>query len=170
MRAISILLLLLAGACAPPTLRFRTEVKGEATIPGSPFGALLGVLPPVSGLSDIDFDQNQDFRNQGVTKDDVRSVRVERVVFTVLSPSGQTFSFLDTIEVVARIPQKEQRVASKRGPFGASSLSLDLENPDVTDFVTAPKTTLTVSGSGRQPDRDTQVEAVVGLEVEALIL
>ena len=151
---------------------FPVEVSGETTIAGdpSPFSALLGAFN-IGSFANIDFNQTQEFQNQGVTKDQVESVKTDYIRLKIISPETQDFSFLENLQFYARAGDQEVLVASKSG---IDKLGLKAPNPvlelDVTDaelqpFVTAPSMSIIVRGKGRMPPQDTRLEANVGLNV-----
>src|SRR3954451_12423 len=98
MRLCLLALAALLVACQPNV--FHTEVKGTSTISGdpSPVAGLLNAFPGVSNFSNIDFNQNQDFKNQGVSKDQVQSVKIDSVKLKITSPNNQDFSFLSSMK------------------------------------------------------------------------
>ena len=150
---------------------FPVEVKGETTIPGSPLPDVLTAFPAVGSFSNIDFNQSQEFQNQGITKDQVKSVRPEYVRLRILSPDTQDFSFLQSIQFFAKVGDTEALVAEKRDidTLGLTApypvLSLDVSNVELQPFVTAPSMSIVVRGNGRQPPQDTKIQAEVGLKV-----
>ncbi len=173
---LSLCALLSLLACGPPT--FVAEVKGETTVPAAPSGifTLLEAFPAIGSFSSLDFNQNQDFQNQGVTKEQVASAKLKSLRLKVLSPADQDFSFLDTLEFYAKAGDQEVLVASKRN---ISSLGLKAPNPvlvlDVTDaelqpFITAPSMSITVRGRGRKPSKEVRLQADVKLNVQVRLL
>jgi hypothetical protein len=166
----SALIFVLAG-CGP--LTFGTEVKGESVIPGSSLALPLNVFPSLQGLNDLDFNANREFQIQGVTRDRVTGVAVESVTFKILSPSDQDFTFLNTVQLVARAGDKEVVFAEKVDiadlplPAPNPTLSVDLKSVDLTAFITAPIITVVLRGKGKQPPKDTRLEVKVKLRVSA---
>lgn len=164
------------AACAPSS--FTTEVKGEATVPASPPGAPtnLNAFPSISSFAGLDFDQNQDFKNQGVGKGDVTSVKVKSVTLKVLSPNDQDFAFLTLVEFFARAGDREERIARRqdistldlRPPNPV--LSLDVDDVELQPFVSAPTMSIIVRGRGLMPEREVRLQAVVTLDVEGGLL
>lgn len=157
-------------ACTAPS--FTTEVKGETTVTGSTSpGGVLNAFPAVSSFANLDFDQNQDFKNQGVTKDDVESVKLKSLSVRVLGPDDVDLGFLDSLEFFARAGDQEVRIARKddiprlglRPPNPV--LVLDVENVDLQPYVTAPSMSIIVRGKGRVPAQDVRLQASVVLEV-----
>ena len=173
---LSVCALLSLVACAPPG--FVAEVKGETTVPGDPTGisTVLDAFPSIGSFSSLDFDQNQDFQNQGVTKEQVSSARLQALSLKILSPADQDFSFLDTLEFYAKTGDQEVLVASKRN---ISSLGLKAPNPvlvlDVTGeelqpFITAPSMSISVRGKGRKPSKEVRLQVDVKLDVQVRLL
>lgn len=152
-------------------ITFSTEQKGEAVIQGNALGALLGAFPQMGGFSNIDFSENQDFKNHNAQRDLVESTKVTSLTLRILSPVDQDFSFLDSIEVAVKAADQEQKIASKTGiaqlnlPPPTPTLALDLVDVDLASYVRASSMTIIVRGTGRQPPQDTRLEASVKLLV-----
>jgi hypothetical protein len=168
--------LVLAG-CSP--LRFTAEVTGETTVPASPLGvpsAVLEAFPAIGSFTSLDFDQNQDFKNQGVTKEQVASAKLQALQLRILAPPDQDFSFLDSLEFFARAGDREVLVASRHH---ISSLGLRAPNPvlkmlledvELQPFITAPSMSFVVRGRGRMPPREVRLQAEVKLDVQVKML
>ena len=166
--------LIMLVACGPPT--FVAEVKGETSVPAAPLGEVLPPLdafPAIGSFNSLDFNQNQDFQNQGVTKDHVASAKLESFQLKVLAPADQDFTFLDTLEVYAKAGDRERLVASKQN---ISTLNLKAPNPvlklepldvELQPFLAAPSMSLSVRGKGRMPQKDVRLQADVKLQVRA---
>lgn len=166
------LLLLFAAGCGANV--FPVEVKGETTIPGdpSPLPGLLNAFPNIGSFSNIDFNQSQEFQNQGVTKDQVDSVKMDQVELRIVSPETQDFSFLENLQFYARAADQEVLVAEK---FGIDKLDLKAPNPvlvldvkkdvELAPYITAEKTSIIVRGKGKQPPQETRLEATVRVNV-----
>ncbi len=158
------------SACHLP-ITFHAEQKGEMTIPGNPFGGVLNI-PGVGSFNNIDFNQNQDFVNQGVSKDRVSSVQVDSVKLQITNPNNQGFDFMDTLQIFAKTGDQQVEVAHKTsirqlglGPPNPQ-LTLDVTRAELKPYVTAPSMTLVVNGSGTAPARDTTLSITVGFQVE----
>ncbi|MFP2913436.1 hypothetical protein ACLESD_52270 [Pyxidicoccus sp. 3LFB2] len=164
------------AACAPSS--FTTEVKGETSVPAGPPGGdtSLNAFPSISSFAGLDFNQNQDFKNQGVDKGDVTSVKVKSVTLKVLSPNDQGFGFLSVAEFFARAGDREARIAQRQDisrlnlPSSNPVLSLDVDNVELQPFVSAPTMSIIVRGRGVLPEREVRLQAVVTLEVEGGLL
>ena len=163
-------------ACAPS---FTTVVLGHTTVPAHPSGAptLLNAFPAISSFAALDFNENQDFKNRDVTKDEVSRVQVKSLTLKVLNPNDQGFDFLDSVEAVARAGDREARFAGRDGIAG---LGLNPPNPtlslkadgsvDLRPFVAAPTMAIILRGNGRLPEREVRLQATVVLEVEGGVL
>ncbi|MBZ4400172.1 hypothetical protein OWM54_13815 [Myxococcus sp. MISCRS1] len=164
------------AACAQST--FITEVRGETTVPASlPGGSTeLNAFPPISSFAGMDFDQNQDFKNQGLSKSEATSVHVDSLSLQILSPNDVDFTFLDNVEFFVRAGDRESRIAWKndlsRGSPRAPNptLRLDLADVELQPFVAAPTMSIIIRGKGRTPEREVRLRAVVRLEVESGLL
>ena len=179
-RSLPVLLLCLGVAlsgCNCGLTVFDTTVKAQTMIPGSTgLVKLLGDLGPLQGFSNIDFNNNQDFKNQGVKKSDVDSVKVTKFTLKIVSPSDQDYSFLKSLQFFAEADGKKVLLAEK---LDIDKLGLKAPNPTVTfdvkdvelkPFVTAPSMSITTAGSGTQPNRDTTLEAAITLRIDVKVL
>lgn len=158
-------MLLTTAACGP--LPFSTQTKGEAVIQGSPLGQFFNVFPPLSGFANLDFDQNQDFKNNDANRTLVKSMKVTSFTLRVVSPSTQDFSFMQSLEFAVKSGDREQKIASKDGidMLGLAApnptLKLDVVDVELADFVHAPTFSIITRGTGHQPPEETRLEATV---------
>ncbi|MBM7118823.1 hypothetical protein [Archangium primigenium] len=161
-------------ACGSPT--FVAEVKGETTVPAAPLGEPvppLDAFPAIASFTGLDFNLNQDFQNQGITKDQVASAKLRSFQLKVLAPADQDFAFLDTLECYARtgdqvvLVASRQNIAALRLSAPNPVLSLELTDVDLQPFLSAPSMSLSVRGKGRMPPRDVRLQATVTLDVQA---
>jgi len=156
-------------ACQPT--RFNTTLKGETTVRGDALGTLFSAFPPIGSFANLDFDANQDFKNEGVTKAQVTSVKATEVKLHILSPSTQDFSFLDSIAFYARAGDNEVLVADKSNIASLElsapnpTLVLDLKGAELQPYVTAPSMSVVVRGKGHSPPQDTRIEASATFQV-----
>ena len=152
-------------ACGP--LTFSTEMKGEAVIEGSMLGQVFNVFPQLGGFASIDFDQNQDFKNNNTSRDKVKSLKLTSIKLRIISPPSQDYGFLDSVEFAVKAGDKEQKIASKTGVAALAlaapnpTLTLDVVDAELVDFVHAASMTLITRGAGRQPPQETRLEATV---------
>lgn len=160
--------LLLVG-CQPNV--FYVEKKGQTTVSGDPLNGLLSTFPTIGSFTDMDFNQDQTFQSEGVLKNQVSSVLLDKVQLQIVSPGDQDFSFLQSLQLAVRAGDTEQEVAHKDGidqlnlPPPNPVLKMDLDGTELRPFVTAPSMSLIVRGKGHAPPQDTTLEATVRLRV-----
>ncbi|CAM4504700.1 MULTISPECIES: hypothetical protein [Myxococcus] len=178
MRFVSLLAVACLGLSACASSSFTTEVKGESTVPAGPPGVdtPLNGLPAISSFAGMDFDKNQDFKNQGIHKGEVTSVKVESLTLKVLSPNDQDLRFLDSVEFYARAGDREARIAARQDVSALDLrppnpvLSLRVDNVELQPFVSAPSMSIIIRGRGIMPAREVRLQAVVKLQVETGLL
>jgi hypothetical protein len=159
-------------ACAPAS--FDTELKGETTVPAGPPGGstVLNAFPAIASFAGLDFNQSQDFKNQGITKDEISSVHARSVELRLLGPADADFGFLDTLEFFAKAGDQEARFARKqdisRQGLQAPNpvLKMDVEGEELQPFVAAPSMSIIVRGKGRMPEQEVRLQAVLVLDVK----
>lgn len=146
---------------------FTTQLKGEATIQGSPLGGVLNVFPRLGSFSNINFDQNQDFKNNDANRSMVKETKVTSFVIRVVSPNDQDFSFLESVEFAVKSGDTETVIAKKSGinTLGLKApnptLVLDLPGEDISQHVRSENFTIISRATGRQPNQDVSLEATV---------
>ena len=166
--------LLALVACAPAS--FEAALQGEATLPAAPRGdedAPLNAFPAIGSFTNLDFNLNQDFQNQGITKEQVTSARLVSFQLRVLAPPTQDFSFLDSLECLAQSRDTSRRVAFKqdiaslklRAPNPV--LILELDNEELQSLLAAPSMSLVVRAKGRLPPGEVRLRADVWIRVRA---
>jgi hypothetical protein len=163
------------GGCGQ-TVHFDTEASGTATVQGGGLGAALGAFPAISSFSNIDFNSTQDFRNNGVTEDDVKSVRLKRALLRIVSPSDANFDWLGSLRFSVEANGEQKKViAFKDGidklglaaPF--PQLEFELGDVELQPYIVAPAMSITTEGTGRTPPRDVTIEAVFTFGVDAYL-
>ncbi len=150
-------------ACGP--LGFTTEIKGEGTVAGSgTLGGVLTMFPQLNSLTNIDFSENRDFKNNNASRSQVTSVLLEKMTLRISSPTTQDFSFLESVQFVARSGENEALFAQKANVASAKltaptpTLVLDTLNVDLAEYVRASSMSIVMRGTGRQPPQDTHIE------------
>lgn len=152
-------------ACGP--ISFTTEMKGEAVIQGSTLGQFFNVFPQLSNFANIDFDENQDFKNNDTRRENIKSMKVTSLTLRIVSPSTQDYGFLQSLEFAVKSGDLEQQIASKQGidMLGLAApnptLKLDVVDAELAPFVHAPTMTIITRGTGHQPAQETRLEATV---------
>lgn len=147
---------------------FHTQILGQLTLPA---GGTLDSIPPITGLTTIDFNQNSDMRNVGVTKDQLSSAVADSVQVAIVSPTTQDFRFLDNLHLIAKAGTQEAEVAQKSGigrlslPAPNPILGLDTNSTELKSYVAATSTTFLLRGGGTPPSVDTSIAVRVGIEI-----
>jgi hypothetical protein len=165
------LLLLLTG-CGT-SVYFETDVKGSATVQGSPLGGLLNVFPQAAGFSNLNMTQTQDFKNQGVKKEDVKSVKLKKVTLTLTSPTGADFSWLTSLRISAKTGSQSEEIAFKDGIDKlpkSNVLELELKPVELKPYVVADEMSMTTEASGKQPAQDSTIDVVARFGVDAVVI
>jgi hypothetical protein len=147
---------------------FSVEQSGTASIAGAGIaGALLPALS-FAGLSDMNISESSEFENQGVTKDDIDSVKIESVTLTIVEPSGGNFDFLDTIELYVEAEGEDRRLIASGADFadGVSVIALDVEDVELAPYAVRESMSITADGTGEAPVDDTKIKVDVVLLVD----
>jgi hypothetical protein len=150
---------------------FSTQLQAQAIVPGSAQGML--ELPTLTGLTNIDFNRNSDFRAQGITKENVVSAVADSIQLQILSPDTQDFRFLDSLQVLATASALPDALLARKSSIGQlnlppprPTLTLDATGMQLKGYVTAPSMSIVVRGSGSAPPSDTQISVKIGMEIE----
>ena len=158
------------GLCTCENIdNFEIPVNAEATVPKATLiDELLGPLE-FAGFNSIDL--SQDFRNQGVTEDDIDSVHIKSMTFKIKAPAGANFDFLESLtffaETTALANDKVQIASLAEVPKGKTELEMVVnQDVDLRPYATAPKMKLTSSIKGKRPPEETTVTATVLLDVD----
>lgn len=150
---------IVAAGCSSAD-NFDVPIDAKATIPGSTIlDQLLGPLN-FGGFESIDF--SQDLKNQGVTKSDVDSVRLETFTLRIEAPAGQNFDFMDSISFSVETEGQPRAVVAKLDtvPKGATTLTLKVETGlELAPYVVAPSMRMTTSVQGQRPMQETIIAA-----------
>jgi hypothetical protein len=151
-------------------LTFDVHADGEAKVPG---GGILGsffALPGLDNFASFDISQTQDFKNQGVSKDHLESVKLKSIVMKVKDPAGGNFNFIDKIQFFAQLPNDDSskvQIAHKDSvPRDTNQFNLDIDNVELLKYVVAPSMKITTSASGRSPAQDTTITVNVIFDVD----
>jgi hypothetical protein len=140
---------------------------GKVTIPKATLvDKLLGKVA-FGGFDKVDFSES--FQNQGVTPDQVDSVRVKAMTILVEAPSSGNFDFIQSLhffvkaEGLDKIPIGSMEMV----PKGKRELNLDIDNgSELKPYVTAPSMQILSEVEGSLPDQETVIAAAVVLDVD----
>lgn len=165
-RLAPIALLILTGCGAT----FDVDVESTTTIKSG--GLFQNFLSNTFGdFTSIDLSQSQGFKNAGVEKDQVDSVRLSEAVLTIETPADATFEFLDAISffVEAEGAPKKRLAFKENIPNDAKTVVLDLDDLELAPYVTAPSMKVTTEATAHAPQRDTTIKAKLVFAVDPRI-
>ena len=119
-------------------------------------------------LVEVDITDSQELKNQGVTKEQVDSVKVSALTLTAISPADADFTFLDSVEFYVEAPGLPKMRVARGGPFpeGASRVELAIDDVELAPYAVSERMTITTDASGNRPEQDTTVEAQIDLAVD----
>lgn len=149
---------------------FEVDVSGKGTIAK---GGLIDELLSTLSLDEFQsIDLTNELKNQGVTKEDVDSVRLLRFTLTIEGPAGATFDFLESLTFYVETQGAPKAVLARLPavPAGAKELTLEVEEGlELKPYVVAPSMRITSEVKGTRPDQDTTVRADLTLEVDVTV-
>lgn len=146
---------------------FDVEVESSTTIKSG--GLFQNLVADAFGdLAKLDLSNTQAFKNAGVGKDDVDSVKLTSLKLQVESPEDATLEFIDAIEFfVAADGEPKRLLASKKSiPNDATSVMLDVEEVELAPYVTAPSMQVTTKTKAHAPKKDTTIKATLVFAVD----
>lgn len=174
MRLLLVLSALSLTGCDGVLVTFSTTLKGSSTVQGSPLGGVFDLFPQVSGFSNLNFDDNQDFKNNNAQKSHVKTAKVTSFTLKITDPNTQSYDFLDSLKFSVESPgNNTTELAHKDGiaQLGLAApnptLVLDVPGEDIAAHIRADDVTFATSGNGHQPNQDVTVEASVTLLIGA---
>ncbi len=148
---------------------FAVPLSGSETIPQ---GNLITCTfaPFFPGFSGFDISQTQQFQNQGATKSDIQSVKLQSLVLTVTAPPGGNLGFLQSLSFSASDPSGNLPTVevAQTSDFSGSptSVSLTVDDVELAPYAELPSMNLSSSAALQScPSQDTTVEASLVLEV-----
>lgn len=166
-RRIALAVVLLAIACGSLT-RLSVSQNAHATIPGATLLEQLTGDLSFGGLGNFDISQSAEFKNQGVKKEQINSVKVKTLNLTITSPSNGDFTFLNSLSFFVEAPGVAKKEVAKGGPFtaGQKSVDLTLTGLELAPYATAESMTFTTVANGKKPSTTTEIDAKVVLEAD----
>jgi hypothetical protein len=161
---------LLVTTLSSCSLTFDVKASGEGKVEGSALGQFFEALPfkGFDNFASFDISQTQDFKNQGVDKEHLESVKLKTLTLKVTDPSSANFNFIDKIAFYAATEGKPKvRIAHKDAvPRDSREFSLDLDGAELKDYVSAKSMKITTEASGRSPAQDTTIHVDVVFTVD----
>lgn len=144
-RSVLIIFLLFIGltACKKKLTQFYIDYNTSATIPSN-----FSTLVPISfSTPEMESNSEAEFESNDTKKKYVKSIYLADAVLSITSPSGETFSFLNEVEVYLYNSNiGEKRIAHKLAiPSSAGTeLILDLDNVDLQEYIKEDSFTLRI--------------------------
>ncbi len=165
-KVVIVLLMGLLVTCGGLTKVSATQTA-TATIPG---GSVLDLLTGDIGfgnLGNFDITQSQEFKNQGVKREQINSVKLRTLTITAPA-NGQDFTFLQSLAFFVEAPGVPKKEIAHGGPFaiGAKEISLTVLDVELAPYATAASMTFTTTANGKKPKVDTTIEAKVILDAD----
>lgn len=177
-------LALLAAACGGNLPSFDVHASSKSTIPHQDCGltcglsdAFGGLTGPFGSLGSFDISSTSDFKNQGVPKSHITSVKLTAAhLVASATAAGCTpadFSFLSSLEFdVGTSGQPTVRIAHAEGPgggaFTGTTIDLTLDDVDLAPYATADTMSITTKANGHAPTKcDVDVNAALTFHVIA---
>lgn len=160
----------MAALCTCGTLdQFDVGTSATATIAkGTLVEGLLDTLQ-FEAFDDLDF--SQEIANQGVSEDQIDSVRITSFVIHTEAGSGATLDFLESVAFYAEAEGLERILVASSADFdGKTEVALTLaDDAELKPYLIAPSMTLSAEVSGKRPQQDTTLTADVALTVDATV-
>lgn len=150
---------------------FNVDVREQVTVPGaSVLEQLLGGFPTLDDFNNFDLAQTSTFQNTKYSVDDVDSVNLESLTFTVISPDGQDLAFLGEVIFYVQAEGLERKEIARQDnfPAGATEVAFDTTPDDLKQYLLAREADITVETlDSKRPNQDTvvEVEAIFDVDV-----
>lgn len=167
--------LVAAGVMAGPLfpgcqelLTFDVVKTAQTTVPGSD---LLGDLLTVSfpEFATFDVTSTDEFQNQGITAEDIESVKIDTIVLRVVSPDEQDLAFFDAISFYVEAEGLERTRLATHTTFeeGVREVTIMPDDVELRDYVVSDTMAITTDVTARQPPEDTVLEAKISMTLVA---
>lgn len=120
-------------------------------------------------LLNLDVTESEELKNQGVERHQIDSVRLTSLALTITDPpSGQDFTFLESLEFYVEAPGLPRQRIARGGPFpaGATRVELAADDLELAPYAAAESMRVTTAVTGRRPRQDTTVLAELALTVD----
>ncbi|MCA9717824.1 MAG: hypothetical protein H6713_00850 [Myxococcales bacterium] len=171
-RRLALGLTLLAGSCQGTLTTIELERSALAEVPAATLvETLIGDLG-LSEFSMLDITTAEEIQNQGAEPGDIKDVTLGAFTLSTTSPEGADLSFIDSIEVYVASEGLERRRVAHRDAFpeGQSSVELELDEVDLTDYAVSAAMTFELEAGGQRPEDATGLRAdvvvLVGVTVQ----
>lgn len=149
-------------------LTFDVVKTAQTTVPGSD---LLGDLLTVSfpEFATFDVTSTDEFQNQGITAEDIDSVKIDSIILRVVSPDEQDLDFFDAITFYVEAEGLERTRLATHTTFeaGVREVTIVPDDVELRDYVVSETMAITTDVSARQPPEDTVLEAKISMTLVA---
>lgn len=169
MRIVVVLILSVFLASCDQLNRINVDIEAEKDVDSvGGLGSLLNTF----GFDDFvsfDVSSSAEFENNDATRDNIGESYVSMFHLEVLSPDGQTLSFIDGMEVYVGDGDTRTRVAFIEDGFDTDAANFYLtvaDGRDIGQYLRAESTTVEVEASGTPPDVDTRIKATIRFSIE----
>jgi len=135
-------------------------------------GGFLGSVFTQFGFDDFvsfDVSQSAEFKNNDATRGNIGESYVTGFVLEVISPQGNTLSFIDDLEIYIGDGSTKLQVAyiDESQDTDVSRLALKVfDESDIGKYLRAEATTVEVNAKGTPPSEDTQIRATLSLSIQ----
>lgn len=148
---------------------FEITLKEQTVIAGG--GLVTDLLGEVgfTGLNEFNIEDNQEFQNKDIPKNNIEWTRVRDLDLTVIDPDSNTFAFVDSILFFIDSPNHEKAALASSGEVADTlqTINFNLENLDIAPYLKDESMSITTQFFGQQPRENTTVEIEMKLEIEA---
>lgn len=162
---------LAATACGDLDV-FDVPVDGVLTIPGDPLGAQLPIVDevPFQGLTNRSF--REAFAKEGVSIDDVESIRLTSLRISVQQPEGAPLDFMQAITFSIEAEGRERRQIAHLDPVprGVDVIELETDSVNLKPWIQADGMEVRAIVKGTLPLDETRLRARANFEVDAGVL
>jgi hypothetical protein len=156
--------------CTCGTLdRFDVSTSASASIQKATIlEELLGAVN-FAGFAELDF--SKQIANQGVSEDQIDSVKIKSLVIHTPEGSGTTMDFIKSAKFYAEAEGLPRVLVASSAAFtGETSVEMDVDTElELKPYVVAPAMTLSAEVEGKRPPEDTELTADVILTVDATV-
>lgn len=131
---VSFFILISFSSCKKKLTQFTLDYTSTATIP-STFGTL---VPFSIGTPEIETNSTYEFESNDTKKDFVKHINLETLTVKITNPSGETFSFVNEIEIYIDSPNQPEILIANKTDIPSSVgnfLSLNVIETDLKEYI-----------------------------------
>lgn len=170
---ISLCLLVVAlflGGCKKKLTEFYIDYTSELIVQSS-----VQQLVPISfNTPEIESNSEFEFESNNTRKDHVKSIKLKELRLTITSPSNETFSFLNSVEIFISSPNLSEKKVAFRSDIDANVgvvLACNIEDQELQDFVKEDRFTLRVKAiTDETIPQDVHIDIYTNFKVNAKLI